>query len=285
MPGAFTLFFILLAVWAAAAVLLWWGRLPGRWRRGLALAASGAGLVFLVMGLSTVGERETLTTSVFLLGPRYVTGKASASASIPYYVLTAISLLLGTAGLAVPDLVARRLSRHWMATAILLSLLVTVVRFALERAAAPPLWTWVAGVTALAPVVGAYFALNLREEGRGKTALARSLLVYGLTVRAWIAILYVVATTWQVGSTHYNLSALVRVKDPVSGALRTYEAGSLSHLLNLVIFPQLLLWPLYTLVAGMVGAAVAIAAASLRGGPHASPARPPVEMAPAGQDS
>ena len=51
-----------------------------------------------------------------------MTGHASASASLRYYVVTAVCLLLGTAGLAVPDETAGRLRRHWVGTAIALSL-------------------------------------------------------------------------------------------------------------------------------------------------------------------
>ena len=67
------------------------------------MLTSLAGMAALVVALSAHGERETLTTGQFLLGGGYVTGHVSASASLRYYVATAVCLLLGTAGLAVPD--------------------------------------------------------------------------------------------------------------------------------------------------------------------------------------
>ena len=84
-----------LAVWAAAAALLYWPRLSGPWRRTLALTTSGAGLVFLVLALSSQGLRESASTAVFLMGRPYVTEQVSATASLPYYVATALCLLLG----------------------------------------------------------------------------------------------------------------------------------------------------------------------------------------------
>src|SRR5689334_6355035 len=93
-------------VWPAVALFLNWGRLSGRRRRGLALLTSGAGIVMLMIALGAHGQRETLTTGQFLMGGPYVTGHASASASLRYYVATAVCLLLGTAGLAVPDATA-----------------------------------------------------------------------------------------------------------------------------------------------------------------------------------
>ena len=87
------------------------GPASGHWRRAVALLTSLAGIAALVVALSAHGQRETLTTGQFLLGGAYVTGHASASASLRYYVVTAVCLLLGTAGLAVPDETAGRLRR------------------------------------------------------------------------------------------------------------------------------------------------------------------------------
>jgi hypothetical protein len=243
------------AAWAVAGVLLWWGRLPGPWRRAIALVGSGAGLVFLFLALNTAGAREATTTGAFLLGPGYVTGKAQASASLPYYVMTGVCLLLGTAGLAVPNPIARRLADHWLATAILLSLAVTVVRFLLEQAAAPPLWIWIMGLFALAPVIGAFFAWNLDRAGQGLRRLVWALLAYGFAVRAWVAALYVTATALHLGS-HFDLSEVVRLRNPLDGTIHVFAPASFAQLVNLAILPQFLFWPLYTLVAGLLGAGV-----------------------------
>lgn len=245
------------AIWLLTAALLWWGRLPASWRRTLALLASGAALGFLVAAMNTEGVREAPTVAVYLGGSPYVTERASASASLPYYVLTGICLLLGTAGLAVGDETARRIGDRWMATAIVVSLLITGARFLLEKVAAPRMWTWSVGVTWLAPVVGAFFALNLRGEGKGLRHIAGALLLYGLAVRGAVASLMVVASTLKLGS-HYDVSSVVRISNPITHAISEFEPGSFRQVLQLGVVPQLFFWPVYTLVAGLVGAGVAV---------------------------
>jgi hypothetical protein len=152
-------------VWPAAALALNWGRLAGHRRRAVALLTSLAGITALVVALSAHGQRETLTTGQFLLGGGYVTGHTSASASLRYYVATAVCLLLGTAGLAVPDETAGRLRQHWVGTAIGLSLVITGLRFALEKVAAPMSWTNPVGITWLAPVVGSGLPAQRARRG------------------------------------------------------------------------------------------------------------------------
>ena len=70
----------------------------------VSVASSAAGLAFLVAGTVAEGSRETATTSIVVLGPTYLTATASASASLHFYVLTAVCLFLGFVGLllAVP---------------------------------------------------------------------------------------------------------------------------------------------------------------------------------------
>lgn len=243
-------------VWTAAALALTWGRLSGRRRRAVALLTSGAGIAMLMVASSAHGQRETLTTGQFLLGGAYVTGHASASASLRYYVATAVCLLLGTAGLAVPDETAGRLRRHWVATAVALSLVITALRFALEKVAAPMSWTHPIGITWLAPVVGAVFLRHVRDEGKGFRALLGSLLAYALASRGAVALLMVVASAWRLGS-HYDLSAVTRVW--FGGEPHTFVAGSLGQVLFLGVIPQLTFWVAYTVVTGLIGAGLAAA--------------------------
>jgi hypothetical protein len=271
---------IFAAASAVAAALLWWGRLPGPWRRALAVLTSGIGVLFLVGALRAEGHREAATMAVIVLGPAYVTEQASASASLPYYVMTGVCLLLGTAGLAVSDATARRLGRHWMATAIVLSLLVTATRFALEKAAAPPTWTRPIGVTWLAPIVGAFFALNAKKEGRGLRTVAWSLLAYGFAVRGAVAALSVLATTLRVGS-HYDVSNLVYIKNPITGHWHEFASGSFDQLFFLALVPQLAIWPVYTVAMGMLGALAALLLVPRGVGPRLPVVGAGVGMAPA----
>lgn len=279
--GSLTHLLLLGGFLLVSAALLWWAWLPPRLRRGLALVASVAGMVFLVLALNTAGHREAETTGSFVLGSAYVAGHASASASLPYYVVTAVCLLMGTVGLALPDQTARRLAASPLATAIGVSILATVVRFALEKAAAPRGWTWAVGVTWLAPLVGAFLAIRFREQGRPFRALPGALLIYGLASRGWVALSYAAATVWKLGS-HYDLSsAWVRLEDPLTGVARSFSPGSVTQMLYVVAVPQLLVWPLYTVVAGLVGAGVVYAVAFAT---RPRRVEMPVEMEPAAQD-
>jgi hypothetical protein len=230
--------------------------------------------------VSTEGLRESQTTAVFLMGTPYVTEQASASASLPFYVLTGVCLLLGTTGLALADEDAAALGRRWLLMAIAVSTGVTAVRFTLEKAAAPWAWTNAVGVTWMAPVVGAFFAWNLREEGKPFRSLLAALAVYALAVRGTVAGLMVVASTLRLGS-HYDVSALVQVRNPFSGDVHTFTAGSLQQVLQLGVVPQLVAWPVYTVLAGLLGAAILWVLRSSWRTPQVPNVRPHVDIAAA----
>jgi hypothetical protein len=265
-----------LAIWLVAGALLFWGRLPGAWRRALALATSAAGLVFLSIALNTEGLREAPTRAKFLVGPSYVTAQVSASASLPYYVMTAVCLLLGTAGLAVGDEASRKLRSRWIATAVALSVVVTLVRYWLERVAAPASLSQVFGVIWLAPAVGAFFLVNVREQGQGLRRLIGALVVYALLARGFVALTYLVATTLQLGS-HYDISSVTRVEDLFTQRSYQLRPGSPAQLLTLGVVPQFTFWPIYTVVTGLMGAGVAAAVNSSWRPPRLPALRGPVE--------
>jgi hypothetical protein len=274
----------MLGIWAVAAVLLWWPRLPGAWRRALALLSSAAGVVFLVAAVSSEGLRESQTTAVFLMGTPYVTEQASASASLPFYVLTGVCLLLGTAGLALADEDASVLGRRWLLLAIAVSVGVTVVRFTLEKAAAPWAWTYAVGVTWMAPVVGAFFAWNLRQEARPFRALLGALAAYAFAVRGTVAALMLAASTLRLGS-HYDVTAVTRVRNPLTGEVHSFTAGSLQQVMQLGVLPQLVAWPIYTILAGLLGAALLWLLRSSWRTPRVPNVRPHVDIAAARPES
>jgi hypothetical protein len=262
-------------MWLLAGGVLSWAWLSGRWRLGLALLVSVAGLVCLVVALSSEGVHEASSSSVFLIGAPYVTQQASALTSLPYYLLTGLCLLLGTAALAAGDGWARVLRERWLAVALALTFGVSLLRFALEKVAAPATLTQVFGVTWLAPVVGAYFLLVLRSQRRGWGALAWALVVYALASRAFVAGLYLAATLSHLGS-HYDLSTVWSVKTPW-GQMYHFVPGSLPQFQRLVLVPQLGLWPAFTLIAGLLGAVVAQLVYEARRPPTAT-AAPRVEV-------
>jgi hypothetical protein len=272
-----------IAIWLVAGTILAWGWLPGRWRRLLSLLTSGAGLVLLVVAVNTEGLRESRTMAVFLIGTPYLTEQAAASASLPYYVLTGICLLVGTSGLAIGDELARTLARRWMLVAVGLSVTVTLVRFFLEKVAAPFAITQLFGVTWLTPVVGAYFLAMLQAEGKGWRTLAARLFVYGLVVRSFVAALYVTATKVHLGS-HYDLSSVWHVVAPW-GKVYHFQPGSFEQLFYLVLFPQVVVWPVYTVVTGFLGAALFRVLSSAWPNPQSPSMRAGVRMAGDAQSS
>ena len=242
-------------VWGVAGALLCWPHLPARWRTPLALVLSGTGVVFLILAVNTEGLRETETLSQFLLGRPYVTQRAEALASLPYYVMSGVCFLLGTAGLALSESVAERLRARWLLWSIGLALATTLLRFALEKLAAPQFWTQAVGITWAAPVVGAFFLYNLRNEGKGGMALVGSLLVYGFASRLGVAALMAVASAFRLGS-HYDVSSLVKVVNPLTREVYEFAPGSAEQILRLGVLPQLGVWPLDTVLSGLIGAAV-----------------------------
>jgi hypothetical protein len=241
--------------WALGILMHWWPRLPASRRRGLSVATSAAGIAFLVAGTAAEGLRETETTSLVVLGPVYVTATASASASLHYYVLTAVCLLLGFAGLVFGEPLSRWLSRHWVLSAAAVAWLITVLRFLLERTASPPLLTQVVGVTWMAPVAGAWFATSLRGEGRALRSVLRPLVTYAYLVRGFVVLVAVVATRLQLG-THYDVSPLVQVNLGFAGGVFTFSGGSWAQIFWLSLVPQLVVWPVFTVAAGLAGGAL-----------------------------
>jgi len=243
-----------LASWGVAWLVLEWPWLGAEARRWLALGSSAAGIFFLLLALGAEGESQADSRSVLLFGASYVNDSARAAASLTLYTLCAFSLLLGTLALGLPERWSEQLRERPLLVAFLWSVAVTALRFALEKAAAPPPLARAAGVTWLAPLVGAH--LWLRDPARRLTPLVPGLYLYGLSTRAVVAVVVTGATLLGLG-THYDLSALTRVVDPLSGAELRFEGGSARQLLRLGVGPQLLFWPLYTVVAGLAGAAIA----------------------------
>lgn len=243
----------LIGVLSLSAALLFWARLPGPWRRGLAIGLSALGLLFLVGAMGTEGLSESWTVRRVVPGVEVESELTAASASLHYYVLTAACLLLGTTFLAVSDQAAHRMRDHPLATAVVLSGFITALRFALEKVAAPRHWTYAVGITWLVPLLGIYFLASRPRELRRLRRLARDLVTYALAARGLVAALMVVATTARLGS-HYDVSSVHRVKMSAAMVLDLAPASA-RQILALVLIPQLVVWPVLTLVFGLLGAA------------------------------
>jgi hypothetical protein len=141
----------------------------------------------------------------------------------------------------------------------IVSNVVTLMRLGLELAGLPkgtspgqPTW-WVS-VSLLIPLAGLYFGYLLKGEARPFRRLAGALLAYAYSVRIPTAIIYFLsgALGWD---THYS------VYGP-QGSAGSYLTGGL--------LPQLIFWPIVTVVGGMILGVPLILA--LRGRTTAGPA-------------
>jgi hypothetical protein len=242
--------------WVLAALMHWWPRLPAEWRLRLSVATSTAGLGSLIAAVNAEGQRESALTSLVLVGPATLTATASASASLYYYVLTAVCLLLGFAGLAFGEALSRWLAARPVASAVAVAWLVTAVRFLLEKSAAPALLVQAIGVTWLAPVAGASLATADPPAFHGRRPLLRALVSYAILVRVFVALVGIVATRLGLGS-HYDVSGLTFVPVALTGDTYAFVPGSWRQILWLTLVPQLVFWPVFTVVAGMAGGALA----------------------------
>ena len=265
--------------WALAALMHWWPRLPAAWRLRVAVATSAAGIGSLVAAVQAEGLRESALTSVVLVGPATLTATASASASLYYYVLTAVCLFLGFSGLALGETIPRWLACRPVVSSVAVAWLVTVMRFLLEKSAAPAALVQAVGVAWLVPVAGAYIATGVTPPRPGGRALLRALLAYALLVRGFVALVGVVATLLGLG-THYDVSAVTFVPVALTGDAYSFLPGTVRQIFWLTLVPQLLAWPIFTVVAGMAGAALVrlLPASPTRtarpplGGVHSAPA-------------
>jgi hypothetical protein len=262
---------------ALAVLMHWWPRLPPVWRRRISLATSAGGIACLVAALQAEGLRESALTSSVVVGPAVVTATASAAASLYYYVLTAFCLLLGFAGLGFGDALSRWLFPRPLASSVAVAWLVTVARFLLEKSAAPLALVQAIGVTWMAPVAGAYLATRPGAGRPGLRSLARTLVVYAFLVRGFVAVVGLLATRLGLG-THYDVSALTQVPVALTGAVYTFFPGGWSQVFWLTLVPQLLVWPAFTVIAGILGGALV----SLLPREAATRSRFPANIPPAG---
>jgi hypothetical protein len=111
------------------------------------------------------------------------------------------------------------------------------------------------GVTWLAPVAGACLATSLPPGQAGWRRVLRGLVGYAFLVRGFVALVGIGATQLDLG-THYDVSEVTTVPVSLTGTVYHFAPGGWRQALWLTLVPQLLAWPLFTVVAGWLGAKI-----------------------------
>ena len=81
-----------------------------------------------------------------------------------------------------------------------------------------------------------------------------------------------IAATLHGLGTHYDVSGLTAVPLALAGGVRAFVPGSARQIFWLTLLPQLVLWPAFTVVAGLAGGLAALPFTSRRGAKPRTPA-------------
>lgn len=138
-----------------------------------------------------------------------------------------------------PSLFARAL---WLTGAVV------AARVWLEKLGVPLHIAMAVGIIWLAFPLPVFFAREAAREGSSRT-FWRWLFGYAYGIRLVIVVIMLITTHFALG-THFDNSAVTRFD--AFGKTFEVEARSWEQYLNLIIGPQLLLWPTVTLVAGVL---------------------------------
>ena len=162
------------------------------------------------------------------------TATALASASLTYYVLTAACLSLGFAGLVFGDRLSRWLVPRFLLSSVAIAWLLTIVRFLLEKSAAPPSSCASSGSPGWRPSL-APTSPAASQASRASGIASRDR--WRLT-RSWSAGSSppsgVTATLERLGS-HYDVSGVTAVRLALTDIVYSFEPGSAVQLLWLTI--------------------------------------------------
>ena len=122
------------------------------------------------------------------------------------------------------------------------------LRVYLEKLGVPPSAAELVGVIWLAVPLGVFFGVEAAAAGRPGRFWSW-LLAYAFGLRLVIVVIMTVATLFQLG-THFDNSGVVSYT--VLGQTEQVEPRSWDQIAQLVLTPQLALWPAVTLVLGLL---------------------------------
>ena len=128
-----------------------------------------------------------------------------------------------------------------------LTLAVLFLRVYVEKLGVPPYFAMLIGIIWLVLPLAIFFALEASKRG-SQARFWVWLFSYAFGIRVLILVIMLVVTTFQL-ETHFDNSSVTAFT--VFGERLEVEAGSWEQYLNLMIIPQLVLWPVVTLAAGL----------------------------------
>lgn len=226
-----------------ATAILFAGWLSSRTRRLLGFAAITCGLALLIGAATADGARSTRLRALFLHHHCVVDEPSAPAAQLPR-ILGIVALAGGFLALRAKP--SRSLS---LTTPIVIASAIAVLRFGVDRAAAPEALAHAFGVTWLVPVLGAYVAMRVATGA--SPSFSGDLAILAIATRIPALALNAITTAFDLGS-HYSLVRVARIAIPFARDPLVFEPRSLSQFFALSALPQLVVWPIITFaVAGV----------------------------------
>ncbi|GEM_PF-4770565 len=135
-----------------------------------------------------------------------------------------------------------------LASAFKFTLVMIILRVYLEKLGVPLSVAMFFGIIWLIVPFGVYFGVEAAKVGSQKKFWLW-LFSYAFGVRAFVIVVMLIATYFQLG-THFDNSSVTTFT--VFGKVQNVAAGSWEQYQALILFPQLFLWTSATLLAGLI---------------------------------
>jgi hypothetical protein len=132
--------------------------------------------------------------------------------------------------------------------AVKLTVVLILLRAYCEKLGVPQSLAMFIGIIWLILPLAVYFG-NEAAKTASQATFWRWLVGYTFTIRIFVLVIMVLATHFHWG-THFDNSSVTSYR--LGGTIYHVESNSWEQYGNLIIFPQLVLWPLVTLAAGVV---------------------------------
>ncbi len=230
--------------WSLLAwIVLCWQRLPGRFR-------TWTSTTLLLAGLAALGVAPFLAGSyspeviLFIAGnvhPVETIERSFGALAAGFGVV-----LLGLFALSRPG--GRTPGKGPLAAVVKLTLAVLALRIYLEKLGVPRDLALSFGIIWLVVPVPVYLGWHAARAGSQRTFWGW-LVVYTFCIRGLVVAVMLAATHFQLG-THFDNSSVTSYT--VFGHALEVEARSSAQYARLILFPQMVLWPAVTLVAGLL---------------------------------